>query len=186
MRVTTMMAAGWLLAVAALARADQQSVQVVREATAQDRDALYIGNRAPLVPSGLIKLPIGAIKPKGWLRHQLELERDGMVGHLAEISPYCKFEGNAWASPQGQGHSPWEDLPYWLKGYGDLGYVLNDEAIIRRGPPLDRRHACQPGARRLVRPALPQEGNRQPVRSPDSRRRHVAAPDGPEHPAIVL
>ncbi len=21
-------------------------------------------------------------------------------------------------------------MPYWLKGYGDLGYVLNDEAII--------------------------------------------------------
>jgi hypothetical protein len=24
----------------------------------------------------------------------------------------------------------WEELPYWLKGYGDLGYVLKDEKII--------------------------------------------------------
>ena len=100
-----------------------------------------------------MKLPIGAITPKGWLRHQLELERDGMAGHLAEISPWCKFEGNAWASPQGQGQNGWEELPYWLKGYGDLGYVLKDQAIIAGGPPLDRGHARQPGARRLVRPA---------------------------------
>ena len=54
-----------------------------------------------------------------------------MTGHLEEISKWCKFEGNAWASPQGQGDSGWEELPYWLKGYGDLGYVLNDDAIIK-------------------------------------------------------
>jgi hypothetical protein len=53
-----------------------------------------------------------------------------MTGHLQELSKWCKFEGNAWSSPEGQGHSPWEEVPYWLKGYGDLGYVLKDEAII--------------------------------------------------------
>ena len=121
-----------LLMPCALARADQQNVQVVCEVAAQRGGGLYTSNRPPLLPSRLIKLPIGAITPKGWLRRQLELERDGMTGHLAEISSYCKFEGNAWASPQGQGHSPWEDLPYWLKGYGDLGYVLKDEATVRQ------------------------------------------------------
>ena len=54
-----------------------------------------------------------------------------MTGRLPEISKWCKFEGNAWADPHGQGHSGWEELPYWLKGYGDLGYVLKDEAIIK-------------------------------------------------------
>jgi len=91
----------------------------------------YVGNREPLLPSPLLKLPIGSIIPKGWLRHQLELEAQGMTGRLPEISKWCKFEGNAWADPQGQGHSGWEELPYWLKGYADLGYVLKDEAIIR-------------------------------------------------------
>ncbi len=90
----------------------------------------YVGNREPLVPSPLLKLPIGSIVPKGWLRHHLELEAQGMTGRLPEISKWCKFEGNAWADPQGQGHSGWEELPYWLKGYADLGYVLKDEAII--------------------------------------------------------
>src|SRR5438067_9899077 len=90
---------------------------------------LYVANRDPLLPSPLIKLPIGSITPRGWLRHQLELEAQGMTGRLPELSKWCKFEGNAWADPQGQGHSGWEELPYWLKGYGDLGYVLKDDLI---------------------------------------------------------
>jgi len=39
----------------------------------------YAGNRAPLLPSPLIKLPTGSIRPEGWLRQQLEL--------MAEVSP---------------------------------------------------------------------------------------------------
>src|SRR5437868_4682508 len=92
--------------------------------------ALYVANRAPLAPSPLAKLAPGSIKPEGWLRHQLELEARGMTGHLEEISKWCKFEGSAWASPVGEGENGWEELPYWLKGYGDLGYVLHDQAII--------------------------------------------------------
>ena len=55
-----------------------------------------------------------------------------MIGHLDEISPWCKFKGNAWSDQHGRGQNGWEELPYWLKGYGDLGYVLKDEAIIRQ------------------------------------------------------
>ncbi len=69
--------------------------------------------------------------PKGWLRHQLELEAQGTIGHLEELSHWCKFEGSAWADPNGLGDNGWEELPYWLKGYGDLGYVLQDPAIIK-------------------------------------------------------
>ncbi|HEV3079401.1 MAG TPA: beta-L-arabinofuranosidase domain-containing protein [Gemmataceae bacterium] len=104
---------------------------MVKQITVDARGEHAIGNREPLQPSPLMKLPIGSITPKGWLRFQLETEAKGMIGRLAEISPWCKFEGNAWADPQGKGHSGWEELPYWLKGYGDLGYVLKDEAIIK-------------------------------------------------------
>src|SRR5438093_1229732 len=111
--------------------ADREPAQSVGEIRAErNNTALYIGNREPLLPSPLIKLPIGAIEPRGWLRHQLELEARGMTGRLPEISKWCNFESNAWASPKGEGHSGWEELPYWLKGYGDLGYVLKDEQII--------------------------------------------------------
>ncbi len=91
----------------------------------------YPGNRPPLLASPFSKLPIGSIVPRGWLRHQLELEAEGMTGHLEEISKWCKFQDSAWASPEGQGKFGWEELPYWLKGYGDLGYVLKDETITR-------------------------------------------------------
>jgi hypothetical protein len=94
-------------------------------------NSFYVCNRAPLAPAAFLKLPIGAIKPRGWLRHQLELEAHGLTGRLPEVSKWCKFEQSAWASPDGRGQFGWEELPYWLKGYGDLGYVLGDERIIK-------------------------------------------------------
>ena len=104
---------------------------VPAKTTPDPRGSLYVGNRAPLLPSQFMKLPIGSIVPRGWLRQQLALSADGMTGRLPEISKWCQFEGNAWASPQGEGHSGWEELPYWLKGFGDLGYVLRDGRIIQ-------------------------------------------------------
>ena len=94
-----------------------------------DRPTREGANRAPLIPSPLIKLPIGSIRPAGWLRTMLELERDGMTGHLSELSPWLEKKTSAWANTEGKGTRGWEELPYWLKGYGDLGYVLGDTAI---------------------------------------------------------
>ena len=115
------------------AAADQPTspLSVVKQVPAEARTSLYDSNREPLVPSPLVKLPIGSIVPRGWLRGQLEMEAQGMTGRLMEISPWCRFDKNAWTDPEGKGHSGWEELPYWLKGYGDLGYVLKDEAIIK-------------------------------------------------------
>jgi DUF1680 family protein len=76
-----------------------------------------------------VKLPIGAIRPEGWLRTQLELEAEGFSGRLSEISQFCKYEGNGWVTPR-SGERGWEEAPYWLKGYTDLGFVLNDKRIL--------------------------------------------------------
>jgi len=91
----------------------------------------YVGNRPPLMPSALIKLPVGAIRPQGWVRTQLELQAEGYTGRLTEISAFLKKENNAWLSPTGQGEHGWEEVPYWLKGFSNLGYVLGDERIIK-------------------------------------------------------
>jgi hypothetical protein len=80
-------------------------------ATMVQTNDLYVSNRPPLTPEPLIKLPIGAIKPEGWVRRQLELQADGFVTHLGEISQFLRRDGNAWLSPTGEGHSPWEELP---------------------------------------------------------------------------
>jgi hypothetical protein len=104
-------------------------VALVERPLSNSTNSFYIGNRPPLAPSPFYKLPIGSITPRGWLRHQLEMERDGMTGHLEQISPWLDFAKSSWADPQGRGGYGWEEMPYWLKGYGDLGYVLKDAGI---------------------------------------------------------
>ncbi len=93
-------------------------------------NSFYRGNRPPLSPNPLIKLPTGAVQPGGWIRHQLELMAKGFTGHLSEISKYCPIKGNAWVSPDGRGKDGWEEVPYWLRGYIELGYILKDKRII--------------------------------------------------------
>ena len=88
----------------------------------------YVSNRAPLLGSPLVKLPIGSVEPKGWLLGQLRLMRDGFTGRLAEISRFLK-DDSGWITLKGKG---WEEVPYWLKGYGDLGYILKDQEIISK------------------------------------------------------
>jgi hypothetical protein len=130
-KAPVLLAACLLLLATAWAAADELKVRTVQSPPTDKTNAFYVSNRPPLAPSPLIKLPIGSIEPRGWLRRQLELEADGFTGRLIEISRWCKAEGNAWLSPEGKGHSSWEELPYWLKGFGDLGYVLGDKRIIR-------------------------------------------------------
>lgn len=90
----------------------------------------YAGNRAPLQALHFVKLPVGSIQPEGWLREYLFRQRDGLTGHLCEISAWLKKEGNAWLSPDGKGENGWEEAPYWLKGYANLAYILKDEKMI--------------------------------------------------------
>mgnify|MGYP001332516732 CR=1 FL=1 len=54
----------------------------------------YVANRAPLAPSPLVRLPIGAVRPEGWLKKQLELQAEGFHGRLTEISRFLKKENS--------------------------------------------------------------------------------------------
>ena len=85
----------------------------------------YPSNRAPLAVSPLVKLPIGAVEPRGWLMAQLQLMRDGFTGRLAELSSFLG-DDSGWMTLKGKG---WEEMPYWLRGYGDLGDLLKDAAV---------------------------------------------------------
>jgi len=106
-------------------------LSAVKLPSTEVKNDFYVGNRPPLLPSPLIKLPIGAIKPQGWVRRQLELQADGFHGHLTEISRFLVKEGNAWLSPTGEGDHGWEEPPYWLKGFSNCGYILGDERMIK-------------------------------------------------------
>ena len=119
----------WGWAVLAGTCAPAQVTVVHRPDTSRKND-FYVSNRQPLAPNPLVRLPIRAIEPRGWLRKQLELEAQGFTGHLGEISDFLQKENNAWLDPRGGQHG-WEEVPYWLKGYVNLAYVLRDEAMIR-------------------------------------------------------
>ena len=90
----------------------------------------YISNRFPLQPSKLIKLPIGSIKPEGWLLEYFNRQKKGLTGNLGEISAWLDKKDNAWLSKDGKGKWGWEEVPYWLKGYANIGYITEDKEII--------------------------------------------------------
>jgi hypothetical protein len=90
----------------------------------------YSGNRAPLVGSKYMKLPVGAVVPGSWLNVYLQRQSEGLTGNLGKISAWLQKNDNAWLSPTGEGKWGWEEVPYWLKGYGNIGYILNDPAMI--------------------------------------------------------
>lgn len=112
------------------ASAQSWEVSVVAKPANDKRNDYYHSNQAPLVPQHLVKLPVGAVKPGGWLLKSLELQRDGLTGQLGEISAWLTKKNNAWLNKDGTGDWGWEEMPYWLKGYANIGYVLNDKKMI--------------------------------------------------------
>src|SRR5690606_6688129 len=63
--------------------------------------------------------------PEGWLRHQLEIMRDGSTGRLDEIHSKLSND-NGWLGGEGDG---WEETPYWLDGAVPLAWLLQDSAL---------------------------------------------------------
>jgi hypothetical protein len=116
------------LAMTSLSWAD---VTAVDRPDTQTRNKHYVSNREPLSPTPLVKLPIRAIRPEGWLRKQIELQAVGFHGHLGEISSFLVKEGNAWLNPKGGAKAGWEEVPYWLKGFANAAYLTGDEKQIQ-------------------------------------------------------
>jgi hypothetical protein len=80
-------------------------------------------------PSGLAApafrpLPLGSIKPRGWLLRQLRIQAGGLTGHLDEFWP--DVGQSKWFGGQAEG---WERAPYWLDGFIPLAALLDDPAL---------------------------------------------------------
>jgi hypothetical protein len=104
-----------------------QVVHLVQVPSGDKSTSHYIQNRAPLQPVPFQKLPPGAIKADGWLLGQLKLQINGLNGRLSEISDYLVYDKCGWIDPT---KTAWEELPYWLRGFTELGLVTGDENTL--------------------------------------------------------
>jgi len=114
----------------AISQKSNTHISIVNKPTNQASNSFYLNNRAPLVQARLIKLPVGSIQPKGWLLEYLKRQQSGLTGNLMNISAWLQKADNAWLSKNGKGKYGWEEVPYWLKGFGNIGYLLNDPKMI--------------------------------------------------------
>ena len=72
-------------------------------------------------------LPLGQVKPAGWLLDQLRVQASGLSGHLDEFWPSVR--DSAWVGGPGDA---WERGPYWLDGIVPLAVLLDDERLLAK------------------------------------------------------
>lgn len=90
-------------------------------------NSFYPANREPLPPSAFSQLPLGAVKPAGWLKRQLRIQADGLTGHLPDFWPDLG-PNSGWLGGTGES---WERGPYYMDGLIPLAFLLDDENLIR-------------------------------------------------------
>ena len=88
---------------------------------------LYWPNRSPLQPASFYRLPPGSVTAQGWLAGQLQIQLAGLCGQYNHISHFLQYNTTGWITPSQIG---WEEVPYWLRGYGDLAYVTGDATAL--------------------------------------------------------
>jgi hypothetical protein len=82
-------------------------------------------NRAPLAANAFYPLPLGSVRPLGWLRQQLQIQASGLGGHLDEFWPDVGPK-SGWLGGAGES---WERGPYFLDGLLPLAWLLNDARL---------------------------------------------------------
>ena len=100
-------------------------------------------NRAPLTQNTLAPLPLGSIRPEGWLGDQLRVQADNLTGPLhvqwPDVGDDC-----AWLGGSGDG---WERAPYYLDGLvaeaKEKGYVTTMFGRRRPIPELSSSNFMQ-------------------------------------------
>jgi len=93
----------------------------------QDVNNNYKSNTAPLLQNAYIRLPLGVVKPAGWLKSQLEAQAEGLTGNLDDFWP--DLVNSSWRGGDGEA---WERGPYYLDGLVALAYQLDDERLIHK------------------------------------------------------
>ena len=81
--------------------------------------------RSQVGPAAFALVPLGGIRPKGWLKSQLQIQANGLSGHLDETWPDVG-PTSGWLGGSGES---WERGPYFLDGLIPLAYLLDDQHL---------------------------------------------------------
>jgi len=84
-------------------------------------------HRTPLRPGALAMMPLGSVKPRGWLKRQLVIQSESLVGRMDEF--YRMLDDSAWLGGNGQGYQ-W--APYYADGIAPLAHLLDDPKLIAK------------------------------------------------------
>lgn len=87
-----------------------------------------IFNKAPLTPNTLSPLPLGSIRPEGWLLEEIRMQAQGITADFAAACPELTESGEWKRAEDG-------DLTrsiYYMEGILYLGWALDDDAMKQR------------------------------------------------------
>src|ERR1700733_7025895 len=111
--------------VGSLSASNRLPLASLTSAETTDPSQSVIKNRVPLAQNSFYLLPLGAVRPSGWLKKQMQIQANGLSGHLDET--WADVGSNSgWLGGSGES---WERGPYFLDGLVPLAYLLDDARL---------------------------------------------------------
>ena len=94
----------------------------------------YPANRPPMTPEAYEFLPLGAIKPTGWLKEQLKIQAAGLSGNLPSFWPDLGPK-SGWLGGNGENG---QTGPYYMDGLAAISYApCRLKAKVKGGAQVD-------------------------------------------------